>query len=191
MRSLSIREKSFGAEHALVAASLVKLADFYQVTGQYKKAEPVFARLVPMREKLFGAKSKELAEALDRYSCLMHRTNRNEEAKKLEERVLGIYSADGTPEMIFENPESLNEKAIKLPRPYYPAEARRLRITGTVTVRVIVNENGKVIFACGTGGNPLLIQASEWAAYQAVFKPATIAGKTVKERGIITYRFGF
>src|ERR1044072_5381389 len=41
----------------------------------------------------------------------------------------------------------LNAKAVTLPKPVFPEEAKRLKVRGRVTVRVVVDENGKVISA--------------------------------------------
>ena len=84
----------------------------------------------------------------------------------------------------------LNSKALDLPKPTYSEEAKRLRVSGTVTVRVVIDENGKVISALAIDGPAPLRQAAEEAARKAVFKPTTQDGITVKVSGVITYKFG-
>jgi TonB family protein len=83
----------------------------------------------------------------------------------------------------------LNAKAISLPKAIYPEEARRLKASGRVTVRVVVDENGKVISAKATDGPVPLREAAEAAARQAKFEPTTKDGVTVKVTGILTYDF--
>ena len=83
----------------------------------------------------------------------------------------------------------LNSKAISLPKPVFPEEAKRVKVSGRVTVRVVVDENGKVISAKATDGPLPLREAAEAAARQATFAPTTKDGITVKVAGVITYDF--
>ncbi len=83
----------------------------------------------------------------------------------------------------------LNSKAISLPKPVFPAEAKRVKASGKVTVRVVVDENGKVISAQATDGPLPLREAAEAAARQATFEPTTQDGITVKVAGVLTYDF--
>lgn len=83
----------------------------------------------------------------------------------------------------------LNSKATSLPKAVYPEEAKRLKVSGRVTVRVVVDENGKVISAQATDGPLPLREAAEAAARQATFEPTTKDGITVKVAGTLTYDF--
>src|SRR5215203_4010653 len=83
----------------------------------------------------------------------------------------------------------LNSKAVSLPKPVFPQEARRVKASGRVTVKVVVDENGKVISALATDGPLPLREAAEAAARQAVFTPTTRDGITVKVAGVLTYDF--
>lgn len=83
----------------------------------------------------------------------------------------------------------LNEKATSLPAPPYPPAARAVRASGTVTVQVLVDENGLVVSANATSGHPLLRAAAVHAARAAKFKPTRLGDKPVKVSGIIKYEF--
>jgi TonB family protein len=83
----------------------------------------------------------------------------------------------------------LNGKALSLPKPDYPAEARAAGATGTVVVQVTVDEQGSVIAAKAVSGPQLLHQASVNAALQARFQPTFLMGEAVKVTGMITYNF--
>jgi TonB family protein len=83
----------------------------------------------------------------------------------------------------------LNGKAKSLPAPVYPAIARRARISGTVTVEVLIDVSGKVISAQATSGPMMLRQAAEAAARLATFEPTTLSGQPVKVSGTINYTF--
>ena len=85
----------------------------------------------------------------------------------------------------------LNGIAISLPAPMYPDAARRFRISGMVTVEVIVDETGKVISAQATGGPAVLREVAAQAALRARFSPTKLSGQPVKVAGLINYKFSF
>ena len=83
----------------------------------------------------------------------------------------------------------LNGRAVQKPPPAYPALARAARAQGTVAVKVIVDEEGKVIAAQADSGHPLLQGSAVKAAREARFEPTLLDGKPVKIYGLITYNF--
>lgn len=83
----------------------------------------------------------------------------------------------------------LNGKAIRLPKPAYPAAARAVNAEGAVSVQVLIDENGSVVSADAVSGHPLLRAAAVEAARSATFSPTLLAGNPVKVSGIITYNF--
>jgi TonB family protein len=83
----------------------------------------------------------------------------------------------------------LNSKALYLPKPDYPPDARSAKAAGTVVVQVTVDEQGAVISAKAVSGHPALQQVSVNAALQARFSPTTLMGEPVKVTGVITYNF--
>jgi protein TonB len=82
----------------------------------------------------------------------------------------------------------LNSQAVSLPKPIYPHMARQIRLQGTVTVQVLIDESGRVVSAKGTG-HPLLVVEAQRAALQARFSPTVISDQPVKVSGVITYNF--
>jgi TonB family protein len=83
----------------------------------------------------------------------------------------------------------LNGKALELPPPIYPAEARKVRASGQVQVKVLVDETGHVMTADAIFGPETLRLAAIDAARKARFEPLVIGGSAVKVSGIITYDF--
>ena len=83
----------------------------------------------------------------------------------------------------------LNSKAVLLPKPVFPEEARRIKASGKVTVRVVVDETGKVTSAKAIDGPAPLREAAEAAARQAKFAPTIQDGITVKVTGTLVYEF--
>ncbi|MEP6944441.1 MAG: energy transducer TonB [Acidobacteriota bacterium] len=83
----------------------------------------------------------------------------------------------------------LNGKATSLPAPPYPAAAKAVRASGSVSVQVLIDESGRVVSASAVSGHPLLRQAAESAARGARFSPTLLSGQPVKVSGVITYNF--
>ncbi|MCA1578086.1 MAG: TonB family protein [Acidobacteria bacterium] len=83
----------------------------------------------------------------------------------------------------------LNGTAVNLPPPVYPDAAKRMRVSGTVTVDVVLDETGKVVSANATNGPPMLRDAAVQAALKARFSPTKLSGQPVKVSGVINYKF--
>lgn len=83
----------------------------------------------------------------------------------------------------------LNGRAISLPAPLYPAEARAARASGTVTVQITIDEYGSVQAARAVAGHPLLQAAAVNAALQARFSPTFLDNEAVKVNGVLVYQF--
>jgi VWFA-related protein/TonB family protein len=83
----------------------------------------------------------------------------------------------------------LNGKAVSLPKPQYPPNARSMRASGNVTVEVLLDEGGKVVSARAVDGHPLLRSAAVAAARLATFTPTILSGQPVRVVGAITYKF--
>ena len=163
-RALQIREKVYGPRHPAVKQSIFNLAEFYQLLGSYKKADPLYQRLVSLTEDTSKvSENAQLTEALDRYACLMRKTGRRVEAEQLEARAYGPPKPGNVPSAQADDNEKgvLNGTALSLPKPSYPPDARAAGVSGTVSVRVTIDETGKVIRACGIRGHALLVRQSE------------------------------
>lgn len=109
---------------------------------------------------------------------------------------VGVTADDGRQEKSKSTPKKtivtggvLNGKAVSKPAPEYPAIAKAARAQGTVTVQVVVGEDGRVISANAVSGHPLLQSAAVAAARQARFSPTFLSGQPVKVSGVITYNF--
>jgi protein TonB len=87
------------------------------------------------------------------------------------------------------NGQSLNGKAIKLPKPVYPPIAKQAKVSGTVVVTVDVDESGKVTSAKAVSGHKMLQPAAVDAARMARFAPTIVNGKPTKVSGTLAYSF--
>lgn len=84
---------------------------------------------------------------------------------------------------------ALDTKAISKPKAVLSEEAKRLKLSGRITVKVIVDENGKVVSAVAQNGPAALREAAEAAARTATFAPVVQDGITVRVAGTLTYDF--
>lgn len=87
------------------------------------------------------------------------------------------------------NVGSLNGRAVILPTPAYPSEARQAKASGRVTVSVTVDENGAVTSAKAVSGHPLLQKSAETAALRSKFKPVSVNGSKTSAVGTVMYNF--
>jgi TonB family protein len=118
----------------------------------------------------------------------------------------GIVSAQELPKVI--NGGVLNGKAVSLPKPAYPAEAKARRAEGPVSIMVTIDEEGNVIEAVPQPrkvsrknedgsveelveqhADEALVQAALAAVWEAKFSPTRLSGQPVKVTGTITYNF--
>jgi TonB family protein len=80
-------------------------------------------------------------------------------------------------------------KAILLPKPTYPVEAREAGAEGKVKVEITIDESGSVIAAKAVSGHPALYEAAQNAALKSKFSVPKVGGEGTKVSGFITYDF--
>jgi TonB family protein len=84
---------------------------------------------------------------------------------------------------------TLNKRVISTELPAYPQKAREKQIEGSVTVRVIFNEDGEVISATSMLGPEELWTAALKAAITTRFQSAKLSEKPVKVSGFLRVNF--
>lgn len=90
LQTLKMQEERYGADHALVANSLVNLARTYVSEGRLSAAEPLYKRAIAVCEKLTPPSNGQLAVALSMYAELLEKLKRTDEAKQLYKRSDGL-----------------------------------------------------------------------------------------------------
>jgi TonB family protein len=143
-----------------------------------QKVSPTLPNAVPVSDKLSGAGSVELASV-----------SANSNAQPIVK--LDSEPPPPAPRPILKPVSGgvLNGTALSLPPPMYPEAARRLRMSGVVSVDVIVDETGKVLSAVATSGPLGLRDVAVQAALRARFSPTKLSGQPVKVSGLINYKF--
>lgn len=185
-RALVIQEKAFGKERAEYANALFSLAEFYRFRNKLEIAEPLYEQAAILRRRLLGRAHPEYQKTQDRYFCLAYLTNHPERVKEFAAKLGDPLDPDKPPGFGV----ILNGKAISLPKPEYSDEARRTGASGTVVIKVTVDEFGKVTDAADMcSGDPLLVKSSIGSALKARFTPTKLSGQPVKVSGVITYNY--
>ncbi|MBZ5650866.1 MAG: energy transducer TonB [Acidobacteriia bacterium] len=80
--------------------------------------------------------------------------------------------------------EELSRKAKTKVAPIYPDVARRMNVSGTVRLSVVVAPNGTVRSSKVIGGHPVLVNAAMDAMKQWKFEPAP-----TESSGIVEFKF--
>lgn len=73
--------------------------------------------------------------------------------------------------------------------PIYPRQARTMRLSGVVTVKILVDEDGSVLEINDSDGPAMLTRAAEDAVRKWKFRPFTRDGLPVKAAGFISFNF--
>jgi TonB family protein len=90
--------------------------------------------------------------------------------------VVGVRAQDAQGEIV--------RRAKSRVQPVYPDLARKMNITGTVKVEVVVAPNGTVKDAKVVGGHPVLASAALDAIKKWRFEPATM-----ESTGVVDFKF--
>ena len=193
-RALALREKTLGAEHELVAAALRNLAEVQLARSKNREAEAYYDRYLSIYDKVAGEHTDTFIQALERYVCLLVGIERREKALEIQKRLYQAdnqfeYDSGNTPVKYPEMAGLMIAKSIKTPRPEYSAEAKQARLSGSVIMKITVDETGKVVAVKVLCGHPLLVTGAETAIRQAQYKPTIVSGQAVRVKGIAIYNF--
>lgn len=188
-RAIETNEKLYGDRSLQLLDSLHNLIRVYEADGRNEDANTLYLRILALAEARKDDIPDRLAQMLIIYRC-SHRDARQAPAiqaidRRIEE-VLG-WNPDLKQETVSEG--ILNGRALALPRPIYPDQARMARASGTVVVEVKIDECGKVVEANVRSGRPELRFVSVTAGMNARFSPTLVKGIPVGVNGIIHHNF--
>lgn len=180
---LEIREKALGPDHPTVALSLQNVAELLVARKKLKEAADIYRHSMAIYEK---ASEYELflIDSLGRYICLLTTIGKNDEIKDARKRLFKIengfdeFTSVSDPNAKVDR--NIQGRALSIPRPDYSAEARANRISGSVVMKIRVNEAGTVIETKSLCGHPLLVRGSEPAVWKARFEPAVVNGRPAR-----------
>ena len=200
-RSLAVKGETYGEEHPEVLRPLVNLVNFYLHRKEADKAEELVGRAVAILKKHPERKYPSLAVTLRQAHCIAGDLAWRNKADKVFRLMKWLEDPEkaAEEETMLEQLKSgelsetesgvLTGRAIQRVQPSYPDAAKNARVTGTVAIQVVVNEEGEVISAEAICGHPLLKKAAEEAVWKWRFSPTLLKGQPVKVTGIVTVNF--
>jgi len=185
-RGVAMRERTLGPEHEEIAGAAFRLAEFYRSRGEYARAEPLYLRAISINDRKLPKDSAEAAHMLQRYECFLYESKGYQEGYRRITEFEKKREPNG-PDIV--RGDVLNGKAVSLPTPAYPDEARAARASGVVIIQVTIDETGKVVSAKTVCGHPVFAKVCLEAANRARFTPTKLSGKPIRVDGIIIYNF--
>jgi len=188
VRAVSMREHTLGAEHPDLGQAVFKLAEFYRSRRNYTKAEPLYLRAIAINDRALAKDDPVATHVIERYECFVFESDGVSAGQKKLHQFHEARKALSQPPPA-DHGEVLNGRAISLPAPGYPEEARSIRASGVVLVQVTIDTGGKVIDAKVVCGHPVFAKPSVEAAYRARFTPTKLSGVPVQVNGLIIYNF--
>lgn len=195
-RVLAIRERVLGPNHPLVARALRSLSEILYAKGKRKEALSTYERYIGIAEKAYVDDRPRLVDAFDRYVCMLAFSGQPSESLEVQKRLYKIEN-----EFDYDESDTKVNKArlaggglmqgrlIHSPAPYYPAEAKSARISGSVIMKITVDETGRVVAVNTLCGHSLLAKAAEESISKSLYMPTLVNGKPVKVTGIVRYTF--
>lgn len=191
-KALELREKFNGPEAAETAETLLSLGNLNASAGDHDEAVRLYRRAFEIRLKKLGESSFETYDALQRCQCSLVKAGKSGEAEALKKQFQSIKTPNNISALLPLTAGIVNGRALKLVQPRYPQIPAKDQTRQTISVNVLIDETGKVIYACGEGNSdthPALVNASEWAAYNSTFSPTIVNAKPVKVTGTVRYSF--
>ncbi len=189
-QAIAIRERLNGPASVDIAGPLRSLGQVYSGQGEFEKALPLLLRSLEIRQKMSIEDANDNLILRETTACALIKVGRGSEAEQINSRFRTIPK--NSTEIPKDNTISgglLNGKATTLPDPQMPRLPKSERESGSVAVRVLINESGRVISACSLSGPRVFHAAAESAAFEAIFPPMMANAKAVKVSGTINYSF--
>lgn len=173
-----------------------------EADGKASKASIVSGLMWPCGK----APSKEIDQLSDAISDAVRRATFSPALKKGKpvESELGltfkVKNPRTTPAVVI-NPETgkpfaslissgvLNGKATYLAPPAYPVEARAQRLSGSISVWILIDETGAVSRVGYHSGKVVFLPGAITAVCSSKFSPTTLQGRPIKVRGTVMYTF--
>jgi TonB family protein len=188
-RAIEANEKLYGVNSFQLLNGLLNLIQVYQSKGDIGKTDPLFERVVSLAERNKEKLSSQLAQALALYRCSHLDSNLTTSFVEVDRRIEELLRPQSPTQQEPLPGGLLNGRALSLPKPPYPEWARSNRASGTVVVKVEIDECGRVTKAEAVSGASELKPVSVNAAMKARFSPTLLSGVPVKVTGVIQYNF--
>lgn len=195
-RAVELAEKGLVPGHELTSVALANLANIYVRRGEMPKAEETFERILAARERAQEPSSAQVSKSLNTFMCVLGaRLSPDAAGKKALEkfqRVEAVIKADSLaarrPALPLKKGELTGGREQRRPDLQYSKEAAEAGASGTIIVRAVVDESGRVVGAKALDcAHPLLKPAAEEAARATVYEPFRLGGEAVRVETLMLY----
>ena len=184
-RAIDLKEKLLGEQSPQLVESINHLIKIYESAGRSSQRIALMERVISIFER---AKAVVDVPSLVRYRCALFQTKETPEVVALIRRIETLMKWDSS-----NSPATqvgvLNGRALSLPRPEYPIDARAGGVSGQVVVEVEIDECGSVARVKVLSGPAPLRSACERSAKAARFSPTFVNGMPIRVTGVIQYHF--
>jgi tetratricopeptide (TPR) repeat protein len=191
-RALTLREKLSGPEHPQTLDLVLTLANAYKNSFQIDSAEFLYRGYIETQTRR-GAAAQDIGEATERLACVLWYKGDEDEAKKTEQRADALLGYGNGPFLKVKPSElrrqQLSESAVKIALDGNQVKEFRYFAQIPVTVRLLLNEKGEPLRACGVWGPVFLRPYYENAALRSRFKSFTNNNAPTKAQGEINFVF--
>lgn len=195
--SLLINEQVRGKDDAKTLAVVLQSGDFYNRYVNFEKALPFYERYIETAEKTHDKNYPELADALRAYSAIMLTTFQDQKAADALKQIERITQKkeEAKPDFKYLNLRSKDAVAFSVRVSESLHNKRNLSGTNIQTrpqliripVKVIIDENGKVIEATVENKDEKLRARAEQEVTKWSVRPFSYQGNTYKMHGYLTY----
>lgn len=185
-RALAVREKSYGASSPQVGRSMYQLGEVYRAKRDFERGAASYRRALMIFGPLTGVDTREFERTSDRFMCLAWEHKKSETLREIERLRQQFLS----PDKFFDPYDILNGRAVSLPKPAWPPIRVERGFSATVSIKVDIDETGKVVGVADMCDAPLILSTiAAAAARKARFTPTIVQGRPIKVKGIIQYHF--
>jgi tetratricopeptide (TPR) repeat protein len=194
-RELMLRENALGPNHPAVADVSRNVGELFFAKGKYKEAAAAYKRFLQIYESAYGTDSPKLLDGLYRYVSILIEEHQRIEALDIEKHAFRIENGIDFDRLQVQKNKNVTETGLIGglmtigSAPIFPQDAKRVGISGSVVMKVTIDEKGHVNSVNLLSGHPLLISVSELSARRSTYSPALVEGKPVKVTGILMYHF--
>lgn len=188
--SLTTYEQVKGKDDEKTLAVVLQNGDFYYRYANFEKALPFYERYIQTAENARGTSYPDLAETLRRYEAILFTTFQD---SKADEALNKIEKITGKKEQANPVNLSLNLRsgdAVAFGARTMQASRGNVRpFSGAtvISVKVVVEENGKIVEAIADSKDKDLRARAEKEISKWRVRPFTYQGNTYRMRGYLTY----
>lgn len=185
--ALSTSEKVSGKDDDKTLEIVLQFGDFYNKYVNFEKALPFYERYIETAGRV-NKIYPDMENALRAYASIMSVTFQEEKAKETLEKIEKITKKKEEPKTkkVYLNLRSKDAVGVTSNRPRSRENLGGLKST-RVPVKVVVDENGKIIEAAAESDNEKIRKRAESEVSKWSVRPFSYQGTAHKMRGYLTF----